>query len=91
MNEIEKRIANLSDEKVTIKILNTFNIENGKVYIYDFETGEAAAIIYNDGTLFQQYDWQSGHPENVDEIENFDWVAEDNRPAIMFNGLPKIL
>jgi hypothetical protein len=52
---------------------------------------EAACIVYNDGTLFHQWDWQSGRPNTFEEIEEYMWCSVDGRQAIVLNGLPRLL
>ena len=65
---------------------------NEEAKMYHFICGgviKAACIVYNDGTLFHQWDWQCGRPNSFEEIEEFDWSSVDGRRAIVMDGLPR--
>lgn len=67
--------------------------ENEEATMYHFICGiiESACIVYNDGTLFHQWDWQGGRPNSAEEIEDFKWIREDGVEAINIKGLPRVL
>lgn len=58
-------------------------------------TRDVPTIYYQEGdafTFFTPDDWQSWMPQSPAEIEDADWCEITTRkPAIMLNGLPKIL
>lgn len=89
---IEERLKVLADGEPCF-IQREFEV-NEDATMYHFICGgteESACIVYNDGTLFHQYDWQSGRPKTVEEIEDYNWIREDGVEAINFMGLPRVL
>ena len=36
-------------------------------------------------------DWQGGVPATQKDIEEFDWLSEDGKDAIVLDGLPRLL
>lgn len=36
-------------------------------------------------------DWQGAHPETAEEIEEFDWIREDGKSAVVLHGLPRVI
>lgn len=91
MDCIKERISNMDDGNADISIVGRFNIKDGNVFQFEFNGEKAAIIIYNDGTIFQQSDWQSGCPESPSEIENFEWLTENRKDAFIVDGLPRVL
>lgn len=89
--EIEKRLSALADGE-PCRIEREFEInEDAKMFHFICGIIESACIVYNDGTLFHLYDWQSGRPETVDEIDVYSWKREDGVEAISLMGLPRVL
>lgn len=94
--ELEQRInaidlANGGEGKISIEIERSVELNGAIMYIVGMGMLTASFIVYEDGTLFCQDDWQGGHPETAEEIADFDWLTEDGRPAIMFDGMPKMM
>lgn len=91
--ELEERISALGNGcsvETEGTVPDTDN--NGSLVLFCAEGSiHAAAYLYNDGELFHLRDWQSGRPENLEEIGDFDWVAEDGSEAIMYENRPKRL
>lgn len=90
--EIEERLTALADGEPCF-IQREFEV-NEDATMYHFICGgteESACIVYNDGTLFHQCDWQGGRPESVEKIEDYKWLREDGVEAINFLGLPRVL
>ena len=90
--EIEERLTALADGEPCF-IQREFKV-NEDATMYHFICGgteKSACIVYNDGTLFHQRDWQGGRPESVEEIEVYNWLREDGVEAINFLGLPRVL
>lgn len=100
MKELEKRInatdiANGGNGNISIEIKKEVSLKVATMYVVNWvstsTSGISAFIVYEDGTLFHQYDWQGCHPETAEEIADFDWLTEDGKPAVMLNGLPRKL
>lgn len=98
--ELEKRInaidvANGGNGDLTVCIDREVELDSATMYVVDWScienSGTSAFIVYEDGTLFHQRDWQGGHPETEEEIADFDWLTEDCRPAVILGGLPRIM
>lgn len=88
--DLEKRIAALADETVTISIINEVKLNDATMYIASVDgVMRISVIVYNDGTLFHQRDWQSGNPTTAEEVEDYDWLTEDGRDAIVLSGQPR--
>lgn len=90
METSKQRISALAAAPCAIEIKNVINLGEAKMYIAGIDAITAAFIVYPDGSIFQQYDWQGGYPENREEIADFDWLAEDGRDAVVIEGLPRI-
>lgn len=100
MKELEKRInaidiANGGNGNISIEIEKEVSLKGATMYVVNWAStstsGISAFIVYEDGTLFHQDDWQGGHPETAEEIPGFTWMTEYGRQAIMFDGMPKIM
>lgn len=53
---------------------------------------DVCIIIHSDGTWFTPAYWQGPMPASPDEIAEFDWRAGcSGKPAIVLNGLPRVL
>ena len=91
MDYVKERILKLDGGNGDISIVGKFDIKDGTLFQFDFDGEKAAVIVYNDGTLFQQADWQSGCPESISEIDNFEWLTENRQDTVMFDGLPRTL
>lgn len=90
-NNIENRLSSLA-ENTAIKVTAIIELEEASLVLFEFNKAEeASAIIYKDGTLYHQRDWQSGRPETLEEIANFDWVSESGEEAVVLNELPRML
>lgn len=90
--KIEERLKVLANGESCF-IQGEFEV-NENATMYHFICGgtvESACIVYSDGTLFHLRDWHGGRPSVVVEIEDFDWVREDGKEAIIFLGLPRVL
>ena len=87
---IEDRLKKISD--CDIKIIKSEIVKDAKLVIFEFdEFDTSAAIIYNTGELFHLKDWQGGVPATQKDIEEFDWLSEDGKDAIVLDGLPRLL
>jgi hypothetical protein len=88
---IEKRLSDLADgEKCEItKIVPLKGNANLVLFICNDEL-DCSCVVYNGGELFHLSDWQGGYPENADEVEDYQWLTEDGRDAVVMNGLPRI-
>lgn len=51
---------------------------------------EISIIIYNDGSQWTPKDWLDRCLVPV-EIPDLQWVRQDGRPGILFNGLPRAI
>lgn len=91
MDCIKERISKMCGGNADISIVGRFNVKDGDAFQFDFDGEKAAIIIYNDGTIFQQADWQSGCPKSPSEIENFEWLTENRKDAFIVDGLPRVL
>lgn len=88
---IEKRLSDLADgEKCEITKIVPLK-DNANLVLFTCSYMDCACIVYNDGSLFHLRDWQSGYPKSYEEIEEYDWLTEDGRDAVMMNGLPRTL
>lgn len=99
MKELEKRInaidiANGGNGNISIEIAKEVSLKGATMYVANWSSistsGTSAFIVYEDGTLFHQDDWQGGHPETAEEITDFEWLTEDSKLAVMSDGLPRI-
>lgn len=89
---IEKRLAILSDgDECTVTKVTDLKDHAHLVAFRCNDDLDCSCIVYDDGTLFHLWDWQSGYPETEDEIEKYNWLTENGRDAVMMNGLPRIL
>lgn len=87
---IEDRLKKIGD--CDIKIIKSEIVKDAKLVIFKFdEFDTSAAIIYNTGELFHLKDWQGGVPATQKDIEEFDWLSEDGKDAIVLDGLTKTL
>lgn len=94
--ELEQRInaidlANGGEGGISIEIKSEVPLDGATMYVVEMGIDVASFIVYEDGTLFCQDDWQGGHPETAEEISCFTWMTEDWRPAIMFDVMPRIM
>lgn len=89
MEELTSRIEDLAEGPCKVTIERTIEDSEGALVLFSADGCEAAAYVYNDGDLFHLRDWQSGRPESLDEIQDYDWLTEDGRPATMLNGHPR--
>lgn len=90
MEEIKNRLAQIGN--CDIEIISKDEIQDAEFVIFEFDDYmKSAAILYKTGELFHLKDWQGGHPANIDEIVDFNWVNEEGRDAIILGGLPRIL
>lgn len=94
--ELEQRInaidlANGGEGGISIEIKSEVPLDGATMYVVEMGIDVASFIVYEDGTLFCQDDWQGGHPETAEEIPGFTWMTEYGRPAIMFDGMPRIM
>ena len=86
---IEDRLKKIGD--CDIKIIKSEIVKDAKLVIFKFdEFDTSAAIIYNTGELFHLKDWQGGVPATQKDIEEFDWLSEDGKDAIVLDGLPRL-
>lgn len=79
-----------------IEILKEFPLkEDATLYIWRGTTEEGyevvSSCIVNDGEFFCLTDWQGDYPKSEEEIEDYNWVNISWRPAIVMNGLPRML
>lgn len=91
INLLKKRISLLAGGD-KVEIIQEIPMEEATMYI--IECGDwmnVSVIVNDDGTLFQQKDWQSGNPSTKEEIEDFDWLTEDGRDAIVLSGQPRVM
>lgn len=89
MEGLIQRLEDLAEETCKISIEKTIEDNEGMLVLFSTGDCEAAAYIYDDGTLFHLRDWQSARPESIEEIADYDWLTEDGRPATMLNGHPR--
>lgn len=87
---IEDRLKRIGD--CGINVIKSEIVKDAKLIIFEFdEIGTSAAIIYNTGELFHLRDWQGEVPTSQEDIENFNWLSEDGKDAIVLDGLPRLL
>lgn len=85
---------NMSGNDVDYVITDEIPARAREATLYLFEGGgvKAAAVGYEDGTLFVMQDWQEpSRPTSVGEIEDYAWVRTDGKEAINVLGLPRCL
>lgn len=95
-------LRRLDGDENEIRITNQTPLHDGATFT-DFEVDiagcgpdEAAEVfcITYDGDeehLFHPADWLGGALDDLDEIEEFDWLDQDNHPAVFLNGLPRTM
>lgn len=88
---IEKRLTVLANGEKCI-VTKVIDLKDGArlVGFRCKDELDCACIVYEDGTLMHLQDWQSGYPKSYNEIAEFDWLTEDGRECVMFNGMPRI-
>lgn len=94
--ELEQRInvidlANGGEGGISIEIKSEVPLDGATMYIVEMGIDVASFIVYEDGTLFCQDDWQGGHPETAEEIPGFIWMTEYGRLAIIMDGQPRVM
>lgn len=77
----------ISCEIVSETLINDYGI----FYLVAIEDVGVVAVISSDGLQLTLSDWQGQQPMTADEIHCFSWVDTAGRPAIMFDGLPRVL
>ena len=87
-SELINRVENCNAVAV-----QAFDLDDAALVIFTFgEFDEtSSAVIYDDDTVFTQWDWQSGYASSADEIEDYKWrlgVTEDE--AVVVNGQPRL-
>ena len=88
---IEKRLSALADgEKCEVTSIISLDQEKADLILFTCGDLDCSCIVYNDGALMHLQDWQSGYPKSYNEIAEFDWLTEDGRECVMFNGMPRI-
>lgn len=88
--DIEKRLAILADgEKCIVTKVIDLKDHAHLVAFRCKDELDCSCIVYDDGTLMHLQDWQSGYPESGDDIEDYNWITEDGRDAVLMNGLPR--
>lgn len=86
----------------TVKRLAGLSLKSVKKYEYEINISRLTpamserirgyiAQTIEDGTLFYLRDWQGAHPETAEEIEEFDWIREDGKSAVVLHGLPRVI
>ena len=84
-----------ADTDNIIKVTSVENIEGEQAELVRFTFGECEesciAIFFDDGLFFTPRDWQTPVWDNEDwTIEDTDWYDYRGKPAIEFNGMPRI-
>lgn len=89
-NQIETRISALCDSaEVKVKEIDAAGDECALLQVEVNGMKYNSVLLYRDGTIMHLHDWQGPNPENISEVEDFEWVDEGGRPAVMFDGLPR--
>lgn len=84
-------------EIVSNEIINAEEIESGYFMTFrntysDSRQITTVAIVDINGLVFVLDDWQSGYPEYVSDVGDYDWIcANTMQRAIMLNGMPSVL
>lgn len=84
-------------EIVSSEIINAEEIESGYFMTFKNTYSDSmqittVAIVAFDGLVFVLDDWQSGYPESVSDVCDYDWIcANTMQRAIMLNGMPSVL
>lgn len=103
MNRIEQAIKNYDnmvcgyDTQAIYKVTDSFCLKEGaKLHLFESVNDDgfvirSSVVEYPNGRIMLLDDWQNSRPTNEKEIEDYNWVTVDGRPAIMFDGLPRIL
>lgn len=90
MTTTERRLSALANN-TAIEVTAQIELEGATLVLFTFnDIEESSAIVYEDGTLMHLRDWQSGRPETLEEIANFDWVSESGEEAVVLNELPRM-
>lgn len=63
----------------------------GMFYLVEHAQVGPIAVILSDGMQFTLGDWQGKQPLTRDEIADCSWVDAYGHPAIMLDGLPRVL
>ena len=58
-----------------IKIIKSEIVKDAKLVIFEFD----------------EFDTSAGVPATQKDIEEFDWLSEDGKDAIVLDGLPRLL
>lgn len=88
--QIVARISALCDgAEVKAKEIDTAGDECALLQVEVNGMKYNSVLLYRDGTIMHLHDWQGPNPENIGEVEDFEWVDEEGRPAVMVDGLPR--
>ena len=92
IKDIEKRLSKLANGE-KCKITKVIDLKD-HAHLVEFRCNDeldCSCVVYDDGTLMHLQDWQSGYPENEKEIQDYQWLTENGKDAILFDGLPRTL
>ena len=95
-NEILNALQSAGEPVKKLHINKQIDLAEGAMWLdctltYDDGILDVVFITYKDG-WFTPADWQGPMPATPDEIAEFDWqLACTGKPAIVLNGLPRVL
>lgn len=89
-------LESIGEKIETVEIINRQNIndEAELVSVSLDDTIDTSFVIYNDGTVFTPWDWQSAdyYCKSPEDIPSIKWRLDNTgKEAIVLNGLPRIL
>lgn len=75
--------------------INAIELDGAVLVAFTFgEFGETtSAVIYNDGTIFTQSDWQCGYyAKDANDIEFIEWrLGVTEQSAVIVDGMPRMI
>ena len=74
----------------------TFRVEEldendeARLMKFEYDGIESCCLVYEDGTIFTPYDWQSrDYPTSIEDVEDCKWMDYLGMGTIILNGLPR--
>lgn len=55
------------------------------------DVGLVAVVAYANGDYCTPRDWQGEQPQTVGDIPRWEWVDRDGQPAVIVDGLPRVM
>ena len=83
----------LLGEDLECRVVKQFELEGyGTMYIVDLpHVNSRLAVIQSEMHQFTPNDWQGPQPAEPSEIGEYKWFSQTGAPAIMLDGLPRVI